>query len=156
MKNILSLLMLFSLTTLSFGQKAMPFSKAMEQGISIQELDDTYTSGIHADTSLGVFNKNQDEFISAYQKLLQELGKYLNDNKFSWDKATKGFNRIYFQKNGKIDYFIYHFKPGQLTIEQEKRFGELLESFIKNYTFPLTADKNFAQCSPVTYMPAAK
>lgn len=152
MKTILTILTTLTLSYLSYGQKAMTFNEAKEINIRISHLDSIYLSGIHSDTSLAVFKTNQDEYIAAYQKLLQDLGKYLITNHFLWDKPTKAFVRIYFDKNGKIDYFLYSFRPDQLTEEQEKRFGELLSEFIVDYRFSLTASTGFAQCSPVTYM----
>lgn len=134
----------------------MTFSEAKEKNIRTTYLDSVYPSGIHADTSLAVFRSNPEEYVSAYQGMLQELGKYLKANNFMWDKPTKGFNRIYFDKTGKIDYFLYSFRENQLTKEQEKLFGELLSKFITDYRFPLKAQTGFAQCSPVTYMPAEK
>jgi hypothetical protein len=138
---------------LSYGQKAMTFNEANEQNIKMSSLDSQYQSGIHADTSLAVFKTNTDEYFAGYQDLLLDLGQYLKENNFLWDKPTNGFNRIYFDKNGKIDYFLYSFRPNQMTTEQEKRFAELLGKFILNYKFPLTANTKFSQCSPVTYMP---
>ncbi len=156
MKKLLTFLILMTLTSILFGQKAMTFAEADKQGISIESLDRLYASGIHADTSLAVFRNNIDEYILAYQNLLQDLGNYLKRNNFDWEKPTNGFNRIYFHKDGSIDFFLYNFRPGQLTEEQEKKFAELLSGFIKDHHFALSADKDFAQCSPVTYMPSAK
>ena len=152
-RKFIAISTVLSFCFLSYGQKAMTFSEANEQNIKISSLDSQYQSGIHADTSLAVFKTNTDEYIAGYQDLLQDLGQYLKENNFLWDKPTNGFNRIYFDKNGKIDYFLYNFRPNQLTTEQEKRFAELLGKFILNYEFPLTANTKFSQCSPVTYMP---
>ena len=156
MKKLFTLLILTTLTSLLFGQKAMTFAEANKQGLSIEYLDHLYASGIDADTSLAVFKNNIDEYILAYQNLLQDLGTYLKQNNFHWEKPTNGFNRIYFRKDGAIDYFLFNFRPGELTEAQEKKFGELLSAFIKDHHFKLSADKNFSQCSPVTYMPSAK
>ena len=156
MKTLLSLLLLLSSVFFSYGQKALTFNEAKEQSLSSAHLDSLYASGINSDTTLGVFKNEQEEYIKSYQNLLQDLGKYLKKNNFDWDKPVKGFNRIYFDKSGKIDYFLYNFGPDQLTIKQENRFGELLNGFILEYRFQLSADKNFSQCSRVTYMPIGK
>lgn len=156
MKITLTILTVFYFCVNSYGQKAMHFNEAKNNNIRTSQLDSIYLSGIHSDTSLAVFKNNTEEYVAAYQKLLQDLGKYLKANNFLWEKATKGFNRIYFTMEGKIDYFLYSFRPDQLTAEQEKRFDELLNKFIANYKFPLTAKIKFAQCSQVTYMPQEK
>ena len=154
MKVLVSLFILLCIGNIVNAQKAIPFNQTKEHGIDAAELDSTYRSGIHADTSKAVFKTNQDEYIAAYQQLLQDFGKFLNDNGFVWEKPAHGFNRIYFDRNGHIDYFLYSFRTNQVTPEQEEEFGRLLQRFISNYTFALTAEEGFAQCSPVTYMPA--
>lgn len=150
----LSIIFLFVLSSLAYGQKAMSFQEASEKGI-LSELNNTYQSGGNVDTSLAVFKADQQEqYLASYKKLLQDLGKYLKTNHFYWEKVTRGMNRIYFNKDGSIDYFLYSFNPPeQLTKEQEEKFKELLNKFIANYKFPLTAKVKFAQCSPVTFMP---
>ncbi len=157
MKNHLLFSVLLSMLGLkSYAQQALTFEQARNGGIRTTYLDSIYQSGAHADSTQAVFQFNRDEFISSYQKMLQELGAFLARNNFVWEKTTRGFNRIYFNSSGKIDYFLYSFRADQLTADQEARFGELLSEFIKIYTFPMSASKDFAQCSPVTYTPGAK
>lgn len=135
-----------------FSQKAFEHKNAHNHAIRTTELDSTYKSAIHSDSTLAVF-KNQEEVINAYASMLQSLGNFLYKNNFFWNAKTTGFNRIYFDQDGSIDYFVYSFRAGQLTEEQIARFDELLNLFIQDYRFPLTANEKFAQCSPVTYMP---
>lgn len=152
MKTILSTLIFTLLVLTSASQnKAMTFQQAEKNGIRISKLDSIYPSGLHADSVKAVFWNKQDEFINAYQKTLQDLGKYLKTNKFSWEKQTKCFNRIYFNKSGRIDYFLYNFSKGEITLEKEKQFDALLNQFIEEYKFPMTSKTGFAQCSPVKY-----
>src|SRR6218665_2494912 len=140
MKRSFLFLVISLAATLLRGQTAMTFDTARERAISITRLDSVYKSGIHADSTQAVFKNSQEQYIAAYQKLLQDLGRYLKENGFVWEKPVKGFNRIYFDKDGRIDYFLYNFRAGQLSAEQEKRFDVLLNSFIKTYRFPLTAE----------------
>jgi hypothetical protein len=156
MKTIFVFLLAFSFSYLSFAQKAMTFNEAEQSGIKISTLDSLYKSALHNDSSLAVFKDNQNEFIAAYQDLIKGLSQYLNANNFSWIKDTRCFNRIYFNKTGKIDYFLYDFQAGQLTKEKEAQFDVLLNKFIDGYQFPLKAETDFAQCSPVKYQPSQK
>lgn len=138
------------------GQKAMSFDEAKGQEIRVSKLDSLYKSGVHSEPAQAVFNANAEEFIAAFQRLLQELGDYLFSHDFLWSKSTNGFNRIYFSESGKIEYFLYNFRAGQLSEEQEKKFNVLLNQFIADYQFPMKASVKFAQCSPVTYTPKTK
>lgn len=154
-------IILFLLTTClqTFGQHlGLTFQSAEKQGISIKHLDSLYTSAVHTDTSLAVFKteKEQDALQQAYIKLLQDFGKFLYENNFEWEKPTRCFNRIYINSDGTIDYFLFNFlgktedKPSK-NIEME--FQRLLNVFISDYKFSLTAKTKFAQCSSTTYMP---
>ncbi len=143
----------------AFGQhQGLTFHDVEKQGISIKHLDSIYTSAVHSDTSLAVFKteSEQEALQQAYIKLLQDFGKFLSDNSFKWEKPTRCFNRIYFSADGTIDYFLFNFlgkiedKPNEII---EKEFQRLLNIFISNYRFSLTAKTKFAQCSPTTYMP---
>jgi hypothetical protein len=143
----------------AFGQHlGLTFQDAEKQGISIKHLDSIYTSAVHSDTSLAVFKTEteQEALQQAYLTLLQDFGKFLSDNNFKWDKPTRCFNRIYFSSDGTIDYFLFNFL-GKIEVKatenSEKEFQRLLNAFIGDYKFPLTAKTKFAQCSPTTYMP---
>ena len=150
---------LLTISFQSFGQHlGLTFQNAEKQGISIKHLDSLYVSALHTDTSLAVFKTEteQEAMQQAYIKLLQDFGKFLSDNNFKWERPTRCFNRIYFNTDGTIDYFLFNFlgKPEDKPVENiEKAFQRLLNVFISNYKFSLTAKTKFAQCSPTTYMP---
>ncbi len=133
------------------SQKAYTFSDANEQGIRTSYLDSIYKSGIHVDTSQCVFKSDQDKYLACYRTMMKDLGKHLNRNGLSWDRQIQAFNLIYFDADGKIEYFLYKFRPGQITEDQEKEFGKHLQSFIQKYKFPMTANAKFRQCGQVTY-----
>ncbi len=137
---------------------AMTFQVAKIKGISFDSLEHEYKSALHVDTAQAVFKTDaeQKSMFDAYTKLLQDFGKFLNTHQFKWDHPTRCFNRIYFNTDGTIDYFLFNFlgKPSdKLSEAKEKEFTQLLNTFIKDYQIPLKAKSKFAQCSPSTYMP---
>ena len=81
------------------------------------------------------------------------------DYQFKWEQPTRSFNRIYFNADGTIDYFLYNFQTtnvkteDQLSQEKQNEFNRLLNLFIKDYKISVTAKTKFAQCSPTKYMP---
>lgn len=139
--------------------KAMTFNEAKLQGNAPEKLDTLYKGAIHTETIPGVFKTEaeQEQLISAYTKLLQDLAIFLKKNNFAWEGTKRCFNRIYINKNGTIDYFLYNFyvnkeKPEtNLSESKAAEFDRLLNIFVKDYRFSVTANENFAQCSPVTY-----
>ena len=71
-------------------------------------------------------------------------------NNFTWQENTRSFNRIYLRSDGKVDYFLYDFKT-PLPEAKLKEFERLLNLYIKDHDFGISANQKFAQCSPVTY-----
>lgn len=152
MKIYLTAFTLFLLTISTYGQIGLTFNNAKNQGIDIKSLDSIYMNAInYADSTKGAFI-NINEFYDNYLNMLKEFGRFLNENDFKWEKTTKGFNRIYFNTDGSVDYFLYNFKEGEISEEKELRFNQLLNEFIKNYKFPMTNEHKFVQCSPVNYL----
>lgn len=158
MKKIIILTFIIFVTSTSFPQKAYSIEESNQYGISFDELNSIYKDAMNIDSSKAVFKTEREQNImyQAYINLLQDLGKFLTKNNFKWDKPTRCFNRIYFNTEGKIDYFLFSFtgkdedKPSQ---DKQKEFERLLNLFIQDYKIPLTAEIKFAQCSPVVYMP---
>lgn len=138
---------------LANGQKiAASFQEAINNhSLSIETLDERYQSALHSDSTKSVFKGREDEFTRAYHSLLQELSEYLKKNNFTWGKEVRSFNRIYINRNGEIDYFLFNFREGEIEELKEQHFKKLLTKFVENYTFPLASEVNFAQCSPVKY-----
>jgi len=140
---------------------ALTFQEAEKQGKGHSQLDSIYKSAMHTDTSQAVFKSaaGQQAMTEAYVQLLRDFGKFLSANNFKWERPTRCFNRIYFNADGSIDYFLYNFlsqgvkTEDQLSPQKQTEFNRLLNAFIQDYKIPLTAQSKFAQCSPVTYMP---
>lgn len=131
------------------------FAGVEKQGIRIAHLDSTYRSAVHADTSRAAFPGREQEVAVAYGKLLQSLGSYLKQHQFAWGKPARCFNRVYFRPDGRIDYFLFNFRPGEITLEQEAAFQKLVADFCRTARLGLTNRVPFAQCSPVTYRDAS-
>lgn len=153
MRPLLSFALLL-LGPFTHAQQVVPFDKA-DPALRGGRLDSLYRSAIHVDSTQAVF-QDQQRFIDAYARMLQELGTYLHAHDFEWPGPVRGFNRIYFNADGRVDHFLYSIRPGQISAEQEARFGELLGDFVKDYRFPLPAPERFAQCGSVVYQPKAK
>lgn len=145
MKLVLSILLLSSY--FGYSQTAIPLIEAREKGI-FDNIEKAHTPALGDD---GVFKTEEDQqkLIDAYHNYLRGLGKFLLENNFKWEVTTKGWNRIYMQPDGTIDYFIYSLK--NLSVEKQKEFERLLNLYIKDHKFGISAPVGFSQCSPVTY-----
>lgn len=134
-----------------YAQQAMRFEVAKAKGI-FPAVDEQYKSAIDADSSKAVFTNEADveKHIQAYKDFLFGLGEFLEKNGFYWQDNTRCFNRIYINADGTVDYFLYQFKT-KLPESKEHEFSALLEKYISENKFGITAQENFAQCSPVVY-----
>jgi len=133
------------------AQVAISISAAKRQGLTVEHLDSVYKSAIHAEADKAVFktDKEREKLALAYRSFLIDFGSFLSKNSFKWDETTRGWNRIYMQPDGTIDYFLYSVK--NLIPAKEAEFERLLNLYIKDNKFGLTAPVKFAQCSSVTY-----
>lgn len=158
-KRFCLVLIMFISVQFSYGQHiALPFQDAEKQGISIKHLDSIYKNAVNSDTSQAVFKTDtaQEKLQQSYTKLLKDLGNYLSKNNFKWEKRTPCFNKVYFNNEGTIDYFLFIFRGNAKDNPSEakqKEFQRLLNLFIKDYKFSLTANTKFTQCGGAVYMP---
>lgn len=148
------LLSLTFITTTAFSQKVMTFQEMEKSGIKMAELDSLYPNSTKTDKFQGVFiDKKLDKFTTAWGDFYMDLMTYFSENKFIWGKQTYCFNKIYFQSNGKIDYWFFNFKKSD-NIAQEKQdmFLKLLDEFAKTHKIKIKAKTNFAQCASVDFV----
>lgn len=133
------------------AQAAMSIPTAKEKGITVEHLDSIYKSAIHSEPAKAVFKTDaeQQKLIDAYTNFLTDFGAFLLKNNFKWEEPTRGWNRIYMKPDGTVDYFLYSFKT--LPPVKEAEFNRLLNLYLKDHKFGITAPVKFAQCSPVTY-----
>ena len=145
-------ILLWTLTSTS-QPHVLTFSEARRLGVSSEELDKIYKSAVHSNPELAVFKTpaEQQELQQAYVKFFQDFGSFLGAQKFSWESKTRCFNRIYMEKDGTVEYFLFDFGKNPLPQDKERRFRELLSEFLKTRKFPIEANEKFAQCSPITY-----
>ncbi len=151
MKKI-TLLLFLTFSINAYCQKGLAFKDAPANGISVKELDAEYKSAVDTNPEKAVFttDEDQEKLIKAYQDFLVDFGSFLLKNNFTWQENTRSFNRIYLRADGKVDYFLYDFKT-PLPEAKLKEFERLLNLYIKDHDFGISANQKFAQCSPVTY-----
>ncbi|AKQ44515.1 hypothetical protein TH63_00925 [Rufibacter radiotolerans] len=152
-KTILLLLLSVGAFSVTQAQKVVSsFRQAEGTAYSMQLLDAQYKSAVHEDSTLAVFTgPDQQKLVAAYQQLLQELGRHLRQNGFTWGKPTRAFNRFYFNADGTIDYYLFNFNPQEADAQKQAEFQRLMAEFIKTHRLAMEAPVPFSQCSPVVY-----
>jgi virulence-associated protein VapD len=159
----ISLLVIFCFSICNaFSQnKAIPFKDAEKHGVMKTRLDSIYQNAVDIDTSKAVFKsqKEQDTLVDKFNKLFDDLGQFLEAHNFHWEKQTRCFNKVYFNEDGRIDYFLYNFLTknikieDQISNEKQLEFDKLLNQFLRDYKFPVKAKTKFSQCTTSKYLP---
>jgi len=145
MKLLLTTLLLASV--FGYSQTVMPVEEAKQNGLLIK-VEKEYKEAL-GDNGIFKTEADQQKHIETYYNFLKSFGEYLFKNNFKWEEVTKGWNRIYMNPDGTIDFFLYSFK--NLPAEKEEEFRRLLYEYVKDHKFGNSAQEKFAQCSPVTY-----
>ena len=148
-------LVLIAIVSLSFcslhGQKVLSFSEAKEQGITTKGLDSLYCSSVEDGSGNFVF-ESKEEVAAAWTKMLTDISSFLFKNAEIKNIEVKLFQRVYFNKEGKIDYYLYNIRnKDDVTEEQLQQITDVLNEFVKDYQFSLSADRDFVQCGTAIF-----
>jgi hypothetical protein len=151
--TIISALLLFISITI-FGQDRVYDTKELTiQGYSMQNLDSIYKNGLpESDTLHPLFTKDYFDTIVSIERidLLQKMASYLKKNGFKWEPSIRIWTRIYFDTNGEVDYFLYHFmKP--IDSAKEKEFRQLANNFFMEYKIQVNSSQKFSLCGQVVW-----
>ncbi len=152
--RLLLLLFVCGAGTNIFGQgKVMTVDEAEKDKIPFKN----YKVAVSLSNKNAVFYGMSDSVINSFQGMLHDMLDYLDQQNFKWNDTLLMFNKVYFDKSGKIDYYTYRIlsKKG-ITPEQEKNFRGLLTTFIQTYRFPMKGNANFSQVSEAVFMDKQK
>lgn len=89
---------------------------------------------------------------SAFAKwlgMLHELDLYANSQNVDI-RGVKVWLHVFWQPNGKIEHIAYHLRPNSKPIEADV-MENLLEGFMKQYSFPLTSTTEYAHYSTASF-----
>ncbi|MGZ3884659.1 MAG: hypothetical protein ACXVPQ_09830 [Bacteroidia bacterium] len=121
------------------------------QGTSVAKLDSLYKNVLDPDPGQTLFNGKGAAYYDAHVKLFNDLSAFLKQNNFSWGQPVRTITRIYYKKDGSIDYFIYDLSKSGLSAEKQDQFGKLLSTFVQTYQTSIHAGHDFYHRSPYTF-----
>lgn len=149
-KIIISLLIFHDLNAQHIG---MTFKEYEKTGYKISHLDSLYKSAV----TVFETENERDSLGNSWITLLQDFGQFLHDSNFEWENVYQCWHKVYFSADGSIDYFLYRIEskddPSSIFIpeSQQIEFKKLLNIFISDYKFKMTAKIKFAQCGSSLY-----
>ena len=149
MKKLVLIFVVSFLVCSLYGQKAMSFEEAAKQGITTKSLDSIYISAINVinDESGNYIYENEEEVMEAWYKMFEDISIFLWKTEEMKEVEIRIFQRVYFNKDGKIDYYLYKIQNhNEITEEQALQVANSLNEFVKEYQFSFSAIKDFVQC----------
>jgi len=133
------------------AQKAIPLAQAEEKGYDLTKLEKEYGAD-PAGNSKSLFEQvDKDQIINAWTKLNKDLSVYAKKNGFDWKSQSRGFNKVYFNKDGSIHLFFYRIDKDYFTYKEQEQFHKLINQFVKDYRFDIQLKKPFTFCGGVVY-----
>jgi hypothetical protein len=147
--RILSLFFAMTLIVAECAAQATPFCVAMHKDpkrvLSQAHFDWLYTPA-------GEFMSADTIPVAWYQGFRPAFEKYIATVNLPWDSAqvTKVWVDLCCSPSGRIERVLYS-SMGLNDVNLEKRFCDAIESFAKDFVFPLTADRPFSQCGSLQF-----
>lgn len=114
-------------------------------------LDENHANLLNTRTSS---KEEQQEVMSSWKNFHQQVGDILKEEKFSWgigDSNVTMVNKVYFNKNGNVTYYMFRVINESVSLEKRKEFENIMMNHIDNIRIDLQRDTQFSQCGKVKY-----
>lgn len=123
------LLTLFLSPSLGLSQEVIYLGDVKDSQNVIETLDEDYADAGHPDTSIALFSMK--ELSPAWREILTDLNTHLIDQGLNWESPLKIWNRIYFSKDGSIEYYVYNFRNEALDKRGKTSFMKRLKNLLR-------------------------
>jgi hypothetical protein len=115
-------------------------------------LDSTYVN------LLDPRNTSESEYKSvmhSWSEFHQNIAEFIEQENFQWevpDSTISIVNRIYFNKNGTIDYYGFKILNPSISAEKRNEYEIVLQKFSEHIHLDLLRDEKYAQCGKIKYV----
>lgn len=119
--------------------------------IKKMNLNSTYTN------LLDPRNVSESEYkivVESWSEFHKKISKFIKEENFKWevpDSTITIYNRIYFDKNGTIDYYTFKIKNPSISAEKRAEYEKVLQKFSKEVKLDLKRSEQYAQCGKTKY-----
>ncbi len=93
--------------------------------------------------------------VKSWGEFHQKVSSFMKDEDFNWsvkDSTISIVNKIYFNKNGTIDYFFFRILNPSIPDSKKIEFESVLQKFSKSIRMNLARDSKYAQCGKTKYI----
>lgn len=91
----------------------------------------------------------------SWSEFHKNVSQFIKEENFKWevpDSTITIQNRIYFGKNGTIDYYLFKIKNPSVSAEKRAEYEKVLQKFSEEVKLDLNRDKKYAQCGNIKYL----
>ncbi|MGK7389949.1 MAG: hypothetical protein ACNS60_06345 [Candidatus Cyclobacteriaceae bacterium M2_1C_046] len=85
----------------------------------------------------------------------QKVMAFMKEQDFDWDVQDSTIalvNKIYFNKNGTVDYYAFNVLNPSVSDAKKEEFKKVITAFSANVKLELDRDSKFAQCGKTRYI----
>lgn len=126
-------------------------NKERYPAIEKMKLDEHYNNLLSPEFSS---KEEYTEVAKTWNDFHQQIGKIVKAHNFDWgvkDSTITVLNRIYFNKNGAVDYYTFRVSNKNVSEAKKAEYENLLSENISKIKINLKREKQFAQCGKVRY-----
>jgi len=151
MRFFLSIVLCFGLTHVD-AQVVMTFEAADGAGLRMSQLERTYNVELGEGETLYVSEMDGRQEMEMFVALRYQLADSLRAWGFKWEHTTSVKNRVFFNTEGRLDYFFYDTAPHFTSPMERTRFEDLLVRFFEIYQLPELPGTRIVRCAPIRFL----
>ena len=128
-----------------------PKNKSLPAVFVLGEFESSYDALVESypESLLSACNCTMKTAFTKWLGMLHELDLYAVKQNVDI-RGVKIWMHVFWQPDGKIEHIAYHLRPNSKPIDAEV-MENLLEGFIKQYSFPLTSTTEYAHYSTASF-----
>ena len=95
-----------------------------------------------------------EKVYASWSNFHQQIGNILAKENFSWgtdEPIIRMQNKVYFNKEGKVEHYAFFIGTSSVTEEKQKEFGEIVQKHLSEIKINLERKEQFAQCGRISY-----
>ncbi|MBU2527320.1 MAG: hypothetical protein KKC03_12035 [Bacteroidetes bacterium] len=102
-----------------------------------------------------VTESEYQEVEKSWVKFHENVSEFIKFENFDWevpDSTITVLNRIYFSKEGTVDYYTFKIMNHSVSAEKRAEYEKVLQKFSENVKIDLDRNEQYAQCGKIKYL----
>jgi hypothetical protein len=115
-------------------------------------LDSTYTDLLDGRK---VSESEYKIVVETWYEFHKKVSQFIKEENFKGevpDSTITIRNRIYFDKSGTVDYYLFRIRTPSGSIEKRTEYEKLLQKFSKEVTLHLKRTEKYTPCGKIKYL----